>query len=274
MSLCLQASREERLPQVRDWVEVIQTAYFGGRPLAFLFDYDGTLSPIVSHPSLAVLRQEVRSCLRQLATQDRVSVGVISGRPLADVRAKVGLEGLFYAGSGGAQIDLLGERLSAPVSVESRRITDTVLGVLQPLVSTFPGVWIEPKPVGFAVHYRAASASIAASFHDCFRGLLNRFPGLRYLRVCEAYEVSPADGWDKGTAVRHVLAKLAPNVMPVYVGDSENDREGMVAVRNVGGLAVGVGETAPNCCGYRLESAAEFHCDLARVCHLLTRDPG
>src|SRR5262249_9743352 len=83
-------------------------------PLALLFDYDGTLTPIVERPSLALLEPCTRALLGRLAQTAGVSVGIISGRNLTDLRHLVGLPGLYYAGTGGLELDLKGTRLTHP----------------------------------------------------------------------------------------------------------------------------------------------------------------
>ena len=51
--------------------------YRAGQPLALLFDYDGTLVPIVEHPTLARLTPHRRGLLQRLAEQPRLIVGVL-----------------------------------------------------------------------------------------------------------------------------------------------------------------------------------------------------
>jgi len=256
---------------VEDWVVSVEAAYRAGRPIAFLFDYDGTLSPIVAHPALAVLPEMVREHLQQLANQERVSVGVISGRALDDVSNMVRLPDVFYAGSCGSELDLQGVRWKCPLSPNAQAQLEAVLAELRVVVPQFPGVWVEEKPLGFAVHYRAASPVIGASFQLTFREVISRFSGLHTLNICEAFEVSPAEAWDKGTAVQFILARLPADVHPVYFGDSENDRPAMIAVRSAGGITVAIGETAPDCAEYRLAHATNLHADLARICESLSR---
>src|SRR5690606_41645468 len=53
-----------------------------GKRLAVFLDYDGTLTPIVDRPELAVLDADMRSVIRELAA--RCSVAIISGRHRAD----------------------------------------------------------------------------------------------------------------------------------------------------------------------------------------------
>jgi trehalose 6-phosphate phosphatase len=249
-----------------DWVKTTRIAYAAERSVALLFDYDGTLTPIVEHPDRAILTDSVRNLLQELTSIERVFVGVISGRALADVSEKVGLAGVYYAGSGGAELDLRGVPLKYSLDAATRRQLKISQVQLQKAIRDFPGVWVEPKPVGFAVHHRAASPTTATAFCDVLPRLLSRFRLLRCLKVCAAYEVSPVDCWDKGTAVEMILARLPPNVFSIYVGDSENDRPGMAVVRETGGLTVGIGAFAPSCAIQRYNSPAELHGALLRLC--------
>ena len=65
-------------------------------------DYDGTLTPIVARPELALLADETLAVLNRLAR--KCLVAIISGRDLDDVRAMVRAEGVWYAGSHGIDI--------------------------------------------------------------------------------------------------------------------------------------------------------------------------
>ena len=78
-----------------------------------LFDYDGTLVPIVEHPSMAVLRTETRYRLEQLALTPSISIGVLSGRAIDDLRDRVGVEGAYYAGTSGLELSLGRTAISA-----------------------------------------------------------------------------------------------------------------------------------------------------------------
>nr|NIP73230.1 trehalose-phosphatase [Gammaproteobacteria bacterium]NIR30345.1 trehalose-phosphatase [Gammaproteobacteria bacterium]NIR98189.1 trehalose-phosphatase [Gammaproteobacteria bacterium]NIT63856.1 trehalose-phosphatase [Gammaproteobacteria bacterium]NIV20860.1 trehalose-phosphatase [Gammaproteobacteria bacterium] len=89
------------LPSALERLDEIAERMRDKRPCLFL-DYDGTLTPIVARPELAVLSEALRDTLRRLAR--RAMVAVISGRDLQDVRERVGLSELYYAGSHGFDI--------------------------------------------------------------------------------------------------------------------------------------------------------------------------
>ncbi|AWM38644.1 Trehalose-phosphate phosphatase [Gemmata obscuriglobus] len=252
-----------------NWVDHAVLEFHSGRPLTLLFDYDGTLAPIVPHPALAILAPQVRARLRRLARAPGVAVGVISGRALADVRDMVGIDDLYFGGSGGAELDLCGVTEVEPIPADAQRQLTAAVSDLRAALAGFHGVWLEPKPVGFAVHYRATPEPTATAFHAFFSRWHTQFPALRVLDVCKSYEVGLRDGWDKGDAVRRVLAEQPAHTFAAYFGDSENDRPAMAAVVAADGVSVGVGPEAPAGTRYTLPTPARLHTDLARLCGAL-----
>ena len=66
--------------------------------LALLLDYDGTLSPLVSHPDLAVIPVETKEILEKLSKHSNIFIAVISGRSVENVKQMVGINGITYAG--------------------------------------------------------------------------------------------------------------------------------------------------------------------------------
>ena len=59
-----------------------------------LLDFDGTLSEIVATPEEAVPYPGAVASLREMARKPGYTVGVLSGRSLADVRRRVGINNL------------------------------------------------------------------------------------------------------------------------------------------------------------------------------------
>src|SRR5216117_2181391 len=83
-------------------LEHVQEIASPNHRVAVFLDYDGTLTPIVRHPEDAWLSESMRHVLRELAA--RVSIAILSGRDLDDVRRRVDLDGIVYAGSHGFDI--------------------------------------------------------------------------------------------------------------------------------------------------------------------------
>ena len=73
----------------------------GKRVVVFL-DYDGTLTPIVSNPNLAVISESMRGTVKRVA--QTFPTAIITGRGRRKVEGFVQLDELFYAGSHGLDI--------------------------------------------------------------------------------------------------------------------------------------------------------------------------
>ena len=70
----------------------------------FFFDYDGTLTPIVSHPEKAILSEETKALLLALKKNPKSLLAIVSGRSLKDIRNLVGLKKIYYVGNHGLEI--------------------------------------------------------------------------------------------------------------------------------------------------------------------------
>ncbi|HEY1375419.1 MAG TPA: trehalose-phosphatase, partial [Gemmataceae bacterium] len=192
------------------WVSSAVAAYAAGRPLALLFDYDGTLTPIVAQPWLAELSVCMRTLLHDLAVTSGVTVGVLSGRALADVQRLTGLPCLLYAGSGGMHMDLGGEVITDSAAVQFDCEADAIIRLISPSVGRFRDAWVERKPGCLAVHYRQLSAHHGEALCRLVRKALARAPDgtprVRTHRVTRSLEITPARGWSKGDAVDRILS--------------------------------------------------------------------
>jgi len=251
------------------------SAYRAGRALVLLLDYDGTLTPIVEHPRLAVLTPETRGLLERLSRLPRVAVGVLSGRSLADITRLVGLPGLYYAGTGGMEIDLRGRSLRHPKEREAATLVAAVAERLGNVLAAWGGAWVERKPFGLTVHYRAVSVS---QIEELIRSVdLSLAPwGTRLVTVTGpmAIEVLPAEGWTKGAAVQFILDHVGQDAaLPVYVGDEANDAEAFAFVAERGGVTIGVGPQAPPEAIYQLSGPEEVGELLAMLLDSLAASP-
>jgi trehalose-phosphatase len=226
--------------------EKLATAYQMGSRLALLFDYDGTLAPIVSSPALAVLDERTRGVLNHLASRPGVDVGILSGRGLVDLRHLVALPGLYYAGTSGLDLDLRGKRLTHPRAEAQRSLLATVMEGLEGLVRHYPGAWVEDRRFGLTMHFRQLAPSRHEELWERARQVLREYgASLRVVIGLMAWEVNPNIGWHKGTAVRAIAEAIGPEALILYAGDSSNDTEALEAVAALGGISVRVGAAAP-----------------------------
>ena len=66
--------------------------------LLILTDFDGTLVELAEDPDSVELSSDRRDLIQRLAGRRDLSLGVVSGRQLADLRLRVGAgDGIYYA---------------------------------------------------------------------------------------------------------------------------------------------------------------------------------
>jgi trehalose 6-phosphate phosphatase len=215
------------------------------RRLVLFFDYDGTLTPIVRRPEDATLSDPMRSLLRELATH--VTVGIVSGRDLDDVRSMVALDELYYAGSHGFDVRGPGELRMQHEEARGRLPElDAAEAELRDRLESVDGVRVERKGFAVAVHYREADEADVAKVETAVDDALDRHDGLRKKGGKKIFELQPDVPWDKGRAVRWLLERLeltGPDVLPVYVGDDETDEDAFAILSGDGdGDGEGVGD--------------------------------
>ncbi len=218
-------------------------AYAAGRPLLFLFDYDGTLAPLRPRPEEAHMPPATRRLLARLARRPRVAVGIISGRTLDDLRHMCLLDGVVYVGTGGLQWDLRGTQGVHPRAHEVRRTMATLNRRLAQALSPFAGVWVENKHFALSVHYRQAPDEQVPALLDAVAGALMPYQqSVRSVPAPKAVEIYPELGWDKGSVVRWLANEVfGPEALVLYAGDAANDQPALNVVESLGGVPVGVG---------------------------------
>ncbi len=209
-----------------------------GRRLALFLDYDGTLTPIVERPEDAVLAPETREALRRLA--GRHALAIVSGRDLADVRARVGLAGLTYAGSHGFDIDgPAGSHVHEAARDSAPRLA-AAAGELERETAALAGVQVERKRFAVAVHFRRARPTDVPAVEAAVDRALARHAGLRKTGGKMIFELRPDVDWDKGRAVLWLIETLRlGDALPVYIGDDVTDEDAFRALAGRGlGIAV------------------------------------
>ena len=225
----------------------MREAYHQGSALVLLFDYDGTLTPIVEHPCLAKLDHNTIQILRNLAARPRVHLGVLSGRDLDQLKSLVPVPNIYFAGTAGLEIELRGLRLVHPDAHRMATLIRRLAVQMENEVAVYKGVWIEKKTFGLTLHYRQMQENQLESLKSTLTQILLAFAGeLRIVPGPKAWEITPANSWNKGTAVRLILADSgASSDILFYAGDGANDREAMMEVEAMGGITLGLGPDAP-----------------------------
>ncbi len=224
-------------------------------------DFDGTLSPTVDRPELAVLPAETRQSLLSISRYEKFLVAIISARSLEDVQGKAGIDGLIYAGNRGMEISGGGMEFVHPGALELREQVDEAATRLNEALERFGGVVIEYKGLSLTVHHRLVPSESVPDVNRVVDAVVNPFLESGALKTSPAkmsVEVLPNVAWGKGDALREIRAGLIPDSFPVYFGDDLVDEEGFAWVQGAGGFGVYVGPAGSGTAArYRLDSPQE-----------------
>lgn len=224
----------DRLPNVWDHAAELRDRL--GDRVALFLDYDGTLTPIVEDYRKADISDEMVQEIRR--TAERHPTAIISGRDLDDVRSRVGLEQVFYAGSHGFDIAGPGGVHDRPEQAESfLPPMDAAEKELADPVARIPGAEIERKTFSIALHFRKVADEDVETLEQAVDDVVERHSKLRKGRGKKVFEIQPRAEWDKGRAVQWLLDNTRlgeDHAMPLYIGDDLTDEDAFGALAGRG----------------------------------------
>ena len=190
---------------------------------AVLCDIDGTLAPIVERAEEATVPEATSRLLGRIARRYRV-VACISGRGSTEARRIVGVGGIAYAGSHGAELLLPGQsraELVPAFATWADRVREFALGKDSPELRMMR-VRIEDKGAIVAFHWRGARDEAAALTQ--IEAIAAEAEGAGFLTHWgrKVLEVRPPVPIDKGQAVRELLRRT-PVRAATFGGDDATD---------------------------------------------------
>lgn len=254
-----------------DWAG-IRRRIQGAQNLFLFLDYDGTLAPIAATPDLAFCPPGAKAALKKLRDLDNVSLIIISGRSLEDVREKVGVPNIIYVGNHGLEIGNPAgthkKKLSAARQKEYGEIGETLKASLKGI----PGILFEDKGPILTVHFRKAPPEYLPRIHRVLDEALAKWQErwkIAYGKM--VFEIRPKVDFDKGKAVREILrTSPAGGPLPVYLGDDQTDQGAFRQIKGKGiTVFVGDRQLAPGT-DYYLKDSSEVLEFLRRCLQILS----
>lgn len=227
--------------------------------MSLFLDFDGTLVEFADRHDGVVVDAHVPALLAALVRRLDGRVAVVSGRPAAEIRALLLRDGetagFAIAGSHGMELLWPDGRATLPQSPSS---IAEASATLHAFAAGRPGIVIEDKPFGVALHFRQAPD--AAADCEALAEAVAASTGLSLQHgkmVCELR----AEGADKGDAVRTLLAELPmAGSRPIFLGDDLTDEAGFEAANVAGGVGILVGDReGPSAAGYALPDVEAVH---------------
>lgn len=200
-------------------------------------DVDGTLLDIAATPGAVVVPLALVSLLEQARMRFGGALAIVTGRRISN--ADFLLKPLKLAASGvhGSEMRYApdGEIICASTAMH-----DDIKAQLFSLAEQIPGVLIEPKGAGVALHYRLVPDR-RADLEEAVRQVIrDHGKSLVVAAGRMVLEIIPS-GNSKGTAIDRLL-QVPPFAgrVPVMIGDDVGDKPAFEAVLARGGLALKV----------------------------------
>lgn len=216
------------------------------------FDIDGTLVDLAPKSDLIQVPKSLLEDLTRLLTTPGHYAALISGRALEDIHRFFPLPRhlIIAAGNHGAETEWSGEVIIDPLSQAAQRDVARLFHSLEPIVSSYPGTFIENKTYSLSVHYRLMEPTHERAFREAVLAQARSLPSNLSLREAKkCLEFRPDPGPTKADAVRAILQHVQSKhpQMPVTLlifGDDRTDEDAFAAFRDAVTVRVGDGPTA------------------------------
>jgi trehalose 6-phosphate phosphatase len=212
--------------------------------LLVALDFDGTLAPEVDDPEKARAIPEARDAVLRLLALPNTRVAMVSGRALASLEAVTDLpDNTLLVGSHGVEIRLDSEDDRVPLDAAEKRRVAALHDVLDQVADSFDQVWLERKPLGFALHTRLATEHNSRVAH--LVAVSEAQAEIDDLKIREGKNVLEFSvrSTTKGEAVEHLRGYTNADAV-FFAGDDVTDEDAFATLMpDDVGLKSGSGET-------------------------------
>lgn len=186
-----------------------------------VFDFDGTLAPIVSHPEDARLPPDTLKRLLVLSTL--TPFAIITGRSLEDIRPRLCLTPDYLIGNHGLEGFPGWEEHSQRYRNLCSKWDNAIRHALITWAENDPHIEIENKRYSLAIHYRLTADP--ERIEQALVPFLEKIaPDALIVAGKFMYSLLPPDAPNKGAALNELMnITQAPSVL--YVGDDITDED-------------------------------------------------
>ncbi len=236
------SDNSKRLPRLLEHMDAA-LADLRGRDVGLVLDFDGTLAELVGSPQDAVVHPDAAAALVNLASKLTLTA-VMSGRPAADVRERVGVEGAAYIGNHGAERIVGGDlRVAADAAGDASGDIARAMAAIRVAVDV-PGMVWEDKGFSGTAHYRmvADEADVLARLESATARVLAGSRTLEALWGNKVLEIRRKGGANKGVALDALIREWGLTGV-IFLGDDTTDADALRTLRRrrAEGAIAGIG---------------------------------
>lgn len=216
-------------PNALDRIDVLNAARGEAGSLLLGLDFDGTLAPIVARPELVEVLPAARAALEAIAQRGDTHIALVSGRSLADLRGRVVLDGIYYAGNHGLEIDGPDVHRMHEEADSARATLRSLARDLEQALGGIDGVIVEDKTLTLSVHFRLVEDEAEERrVREAVRACAREHNGIRLTDGKKVVEIRPDVDWHKGRAFRFLRDTLEQRFgrgPAVFIGDDRTDED-------------------------------------------------
>ncbi|CAN5504472.1 hypothetical protein BH09VER1_BH09VER1_54900 [soil metagenome] len=230
----------------QNWIEGwpdVQRRLLSRPRILLALDFDGIIAPVASRPEESRLPEDFRNLLSKLEASPRIVLALISGRSLVDLRTRVGLGNVIYAGNHGMEMEGAGFMSSDGLASSCRCDLVDALTFLSRCARRLRGVVIEDKGLSITIHWRLALEKEREALAELLEVITNNHPRLEIFPGDATWNIRGRASWDKCDAIGQMLDYLElASTDVLYLADGFTDER--TFARLSAGLTFCVNSTA------------------------------
>jgi trehalose 6-phosphate phosphatase len=203
---------------------------------ALFIDIDGTLLDMAPRPDAAVVPAGLVGTLRRLVERFGGAVALITGRRVSDADRLFAPLRLVTSGVHGTEART---RSGGEIAMLAAPVPSGMLQAVHAIAGLSPGILVEEKGAGVAVHYRNAPQMRPAIERDLAR-IVHEWEGFAVRSGRKVLELVRR-GHSKGTGVGSLMhLPVFSGRRPIMIGDDHGDEPAMHMAQRLGGLGLRV----------------------------------
>ncbi|MFH1395342.1 MAG: trehalose-phosphatase [Candidatus Omnitrophota bacterium] len=251
----------------KEWKNIRQK--IKSKELYLFLDLDGTLCPIRRRLDNVVLSSDKKNVLEKLNFIDGVSVAIVSGRKINDLKKIVGIKNLIYVGNHGFEAQGVGGHNTDVFLRKFTRYEALMKKIKQKLkksLKKYKGVVVEDKGITLGVHYRQVTEKAFKEVKSVFENIIAPYETKKQVLIRpgkKVWEVRPPVNWNKGRMVSWIFGQVTKKrngkMAAFCMGDDKTDEDMFKEFKgnkNVYTIKIGQ-KTDHSCAGYYLKNTTE-----------------
>ncbi len=227
-----------------DIIEKLRGRLEKARRLVLFLDYDGTLRPIAPRPQDALPGAALLALLRRLEQTNRMTVAIVTGRPVRNIRRFLPLQHTWFVGTHGVEWC---HGIGTPRRLIDTRGAETaiqkIIKKLEPKLNA--SFTLEKKGFSLSLHHRLAEPARRRDIFKVLRKWVSPYVSNQILKLTwskGAVEAAPFAA-NKGLAVDAVLqGRSDEETFCLAMGDDRIDEALFRKMDTVGGVGIVVGD--------------------------------